>query len=985
MSDWQPLPALPDLRRVGIIALDLETKDGGLLAGRGSAWPWGDGYICGVSIAYHSEEGIRAHYLPLQHPDSANFDREQLFGWLKDLAASGVRIVTQNGLYDWGWLRTEADIVMPASEQLEEIGALATLVDENRYQYSLDALCTWRGLPGKDEAPLREGCKTLGLLPKRKKKFRPQQYLWQLPARYVAPYAKVDSVNTLALFENLNPILDQENTRAAYRLEVDLLPMVLEMRRRGIRIDTNAAEQARDLLLAKRDAVFAEISEKLGSNVSMAEIGRTKWLAETFDQQKISYPRTEKGNPSFTAGNSGWMPSHPHWLPLLIVRADKYNNAAVNFLETYILRHVVNGRVHAEIHPHRSDEGGTRSLRFSYSNPPLQVMPAHDEELAPLIRGVFLPEEGEVWASCDVSQQEFRFIVHYAARHKLRGVREAVKRYRDDPNTDFHAHVSSMTGRDRQISKATNFAKAFGAGVRLFAQMIGKPVSEAEAIYDQYDRELPFVSQLSALCVHAAKRDGYLTLYDGARRHWSQWAPGGTWKKGLGPCPRDEALNRVNDPKHPWHRKTLWRTDTHKATNALIQGSAARHTKRWMRDCWREGFVPLLQMHDALDLSVNSPEQAKRLAQLGCEAVQLEVPMLVDIGYGRSWGDAKHTWEDLHPGTRKAATSVHGFTPSAAPAHINGTQPALSAAQSTIEAPPAIQDCIPLADIIDETIPRSGFIHCRFHDDREPSLKIYDDHYHCFGCGAHGNAVDWLVEAEGLERDEAIEVLESWDRPPMKRPQAQPNQNQARALELWKEAKPIANTLAAQYLAQWRSIDLDALPKNIDDTLRFHSSCPFGPRTRHPCLIALMRDPLTDTASGIQRIALTSTAAKIARRMLGQSGVVKLWAASSQLVIAEGLETTLAAATRISYQGSPLQPAWAVLSASALRRFPIIPAIEQLFILADHDLNNEGQLAAENCKRSWMQAGRRGAVLLPDRPGSDFNDLVIERWGERHG
>jgi len=146
-----------------------------------------------------------------------------------------------------------------------------------------------------------------------------------------------------------------------------------------------------------------------------------------------------------------------------------------------------------------------------------------------------------------------------------------------------------------------------------------------------------------------------------------------------------------------------------------------------------------------------------------------------------------------------------------------------------------------------------------------------------------------------------------------------------------------------------------------------------------------MRDALTDAPCGIQRIALTPAAAKIDRRMFGQSGVVKLWAASSQLVIAEGLETTLAAATRIPYQGSPLQPAWAVLSASALRRFPIIPAVEQLFILADHDLNNEGQLAAENCKRSWVQAGRRGVVLLPDRPGSDFNDLVIERWGERHG
>ena len=793
MSEWKPLPALPDLRRVGIIALDLETKDGGLAADRGSAWPWGDGYIGGVSIAYHSEEGIRAHYLPLQHPDSVNFDREQLFGWLKDLAASDVRIVTQNGLYDWGWLRTDAGIAMPPAERIEEIGALATMVDENRYHYSLDALCAWCGLPGKDETLLLEGCKTLGLLPKRKKKFRPQQYLWQLPARYVGPYAEADGVSTLALFESLDPVLDRESTRNAYRLEIALLPMVLEMRRRGIRIYTDAAEHARDLLLQKRDAVFAELSEKLGAAVAMDEIGRTKWLAETFDRYRIKYPRTEKGNPSFTAGNRGWMPKHEHWLPQLIVKADKYNNAAVNFLQTYILNHVVNGRVHAEIHPHRGDDGsGTRSLRFSYSSPPLQLMPAHDEELAPLIRGVFLPEEGETWAKCDISQQEFRFIVHYAVRHRLQGAREAVERYRNDPKTDFHAFVATLTNRDRQLAKSVNFAKAYGAGVRTFAALIGMDEHATRVIYEEYDRKLPFVSQLSTLCVHAAKRDGYLTLYDGARRHWSQWAPGGMWKKGLGPCPHDEALNRVNDPKHPWHRKTLWRADTHKAMNALIQGSAARHTKLWMCSCWREGFVPLLQMHDALDLSVNSPEQAKRLAQLGCEAVQLEVPMLVDIGYGRSWGDAKHDWTDLHPGTEKVATSVHGFTPLPPPTHVNGTHSDLAAAQSTIAAPPPSEEYIPLADIIDEALSPSGLIHCPFHDDLEPSLKIYDDHYHCFGCGAHGNAVDWLVEVEGLGRDEAIDVLESWDRPPIKRPQAQPNQNQARALELWNQAKPIA-------------------------------------------------------------------------------------------------------------------------------------------------------------------------------------------------
>jgi DNA polymerase I-like protein with 3'-5' exonuclease and polymerase domains len=284
-SDWRPPSELPDLRRAGNIGLDLETHDDRLAAKLGSGWPFGAGYICGVSVAWREGSAIRAQYVPLRHPDSTNFDQAGVFPWLRDLVASDARFVTQNGLYDWGWLRREANIEMPAAERLEETGALATIVDENRYSYSLDALCAWRGLPGKDTTLLREGAAAIGL-PKRAKL---RANIWQMPARYVGPYAEADAANTLALFESLDPILDREGTRDAYRLEVELLPMLLDMRRRGIRVDVEAAEKARDHLLRKCDAVLNDLSEKLGGKVGMAEIGRNKWLAETFDKHGIKY------------------------------------------------------------------------------------------------------------------------------------------------------------------------------------------------------------------------------------------------------------------------------------------------------------------------------------------------------------------------------------------------------------------------------------------------------------------------------------------------------------------------------------------------------------------------------------------------------------------------------------------------------------------------------------------------------------------------
>jgi DNA polymerase I-like protein with 3'-5' exonuclease and polymerase domains len=540
----------PDLRRAGIVALDLETHDAGLDKGLGSSWPWGDGHICGVSVAWREGNDKRARYFPIRHPETDNFDRDQLFAWLQDLTASDVRFATQNGIYDWGWLRTEAGIVMPPAERLEEIGALATIVDENRQRYGLSDLCKWRGIPGKDETLLREGVVALGL----GKNVKPQTVLYKLPARFVAPYAEADAAATLALFENLAPILDRENTRAAYRLEVDLLPMVLEMRRRGIRINQNAAEQARDQILLARDATLVELSTNLGTQVGMSEIRSPRWLKQTFDLHAVSYESTKKGNPSFT---SDWMEDHPHWLPQLISKAKRHDHYANTFIEGHILGHVINGRVYAEINPHRSEDGGTRTSRFSYKNPPLQQMPKHDKELAPKIRRAFLPEDGELWLTADISQQEFRLVVSYAELLDLPGAKEAADRYRENPDTDYHNFTMEMVGNIvRQDAKQINFAKMYGMGVVRLAQELGKTVQEARELVARYDHALPFIPRLANFCKREADRQGYTELYDGAPRHYGLQAVGVSWEKAW-PCSAEEAQHRVNDPEHPWHRRRL--------------------------------------------------------------------------------------------------------------------------------------------------------------------------------------------------------------------------------------------------------------------------------------------------------------------------------------------------------------------------------------------------------------------------------------------
>ena len=320
------------------------------------------------------------------------------------------------------------------------------------------------------------------------------------------------------------------------------------------------------------------------------------------------------------------------------------------------------------------------------------------------------------------------------------------------------------------------------------------------------------------------------------------------------------------------------------------------------------------------------------------------------------------------------------------PRQVNGAKSRIAAPASIVvpvvdveEEAQASDAHVPLTELIGQPLTADGNIHCPFHADSTPSLHVYPDHFHCFGCGAHGDSVDWLMMIDGINRDEALAVLERSHGTLILPPRVDEGEaSRARALRLWQQAKPIAGTLAAQYLAERRRINLAALPTNIDEVLRFHPNCPFGSGARHPCLLALMRDITSDEPTGIHRIALTPDAGKIDRRMLGRGGAVKLWPADAQLIVGEGIETVLAAATRILHRGAPLQPAWSAVSAGALGRLPVVPGVEQLIVLVDHDDNGQGQAAAARCAERWSRAGRSVTRLKPKQPGTDFNDLIME-------
>lgn len=196
------------------------------------------------------------------------------------------------------------------------------------------------------------------------------------------------------------------------------------------------------------------------------------------------------------------------------------------------------------------------------------------------------------------------------------------------------------------------------------------------------------------------------------------------------------------------------------------------------------------------------------------------------------------------------------------------------------------------------------------------------------------------------------------------------------ALAIWCDARPLTGTIAEKYLRS-RHIEV---PGEALEVLRFHPRCPWGTGTR-PAMVALIRDIITDEPLGIHRTALLADGSKIARKVLGLKGggaikLSPLRGTGSDLLIGEGIETTLSAS--ILGFGSP---AWSIIDAGEMSRFPALPGISRLTIAVDHDVKGVGEKAALETKARWEAAGLRVCTAMPSTPREDFNDFLVPLAG----
>ena len=631
-TGWLPPTYLPDLSRARVISIDCETYDPELLD-HGPGWARGKGHIVGVSVG---ADGGGRWYFPIRHEvePEHNWPPEMVLSWLRDTLANPAQPkVGANLMYDVGWLRHEGVTV---AGELVDVQYAEALLDE-RAEVALEVLAQKYLGEGKESSLLYRWCADFyGGKPNSAQRAN----IYRSPPRLVGPYAESDADLPMRVAIAMYPHLVREGMMELFRMECDLIPMLIDMRFAGVTVNIPRAEELRDTLAAREKIEEAKLSNLVGFRV---DINSADTLAKAFDKVGLGYNKTAKGKPSFT---KDFLKSVQHPVADHIREIRKLSKLRGTFVESYILNSHVNGRVFGQFHPLRGDEGGTRSGRFSSSTPNLQNLPSRDDELAPLVRGLFIPDPGhQQWRKYDYSQIEYRFLAHFAVGPMSDEIRAI---FNADPDTDYHVMTQELVHRqtgqllDRKPIKNINFGLIYGMGVDKLAGGLGLTVKAGKELFAAYHKGAPFAKATMEACSEEARDTGIIKTILGRKSRFDLWEPQSWGSEGIA-LPYEKAILQYGQ---------IRRAYTHKALNRRLQGSAADMMKMAMWKCYKDGIfnetgIPRLTVHDELDFSDPGGKAAafREMKHILENAMPLRIPIKADCDVGPDWGHVEELKE----------------------------------------------------------------------------------------------------------------------------------------------------------------------------------------------------------------------------------------------------------------------------------------------------------------------------------------------------
>lgn len=640
------------------VSVDVETKDPELRKGGPGGRGLGPGvrrpgcHMVGFSLAV--EDGPRL-YVPLRHQGGDNVaDPDAALRYLRDQAREfDGYLVGCNLGYDLDWLAQEG-VEFPKVKRFRDIQVADPLIDELQRSYSMDSIAQRWGVEPKDEVLLREAAAAHRLDPK--------QDLWRLPARFVGAYAEGDADRPLRILRRQERAIEEQELEQVWDLESRLLPVLVRMRRRGIRVHEGRLGEIERMTLLQEAEALAEVRAATGVRLQVGDVWSAEAIAPCLTHLGVQVPLTPKTRkPSV---DKFLLASVKHPVARALERARKVNKLRTTFAAS-VRAHLTAGRIHCVLNQLRKteegseedegDEKGAAYGRLSCEHPNMQQQPARDE-FARVWRSIYLPEEGQLWNANDFSQQEPRWTIHYAEELGLPRAFDAAEKYRRDPSTDNHQMMADMAQIKRKPAKEIFLGLVYGMGGPKLCGKLGLPTrylvrlgrevepydtprgkalaaeggqrflaagEEAQALLDKFDRELPFLRKLAKAAERKAKSAGFVRTAGGRRCRF----------------PKDL------DGNFDW---------CHKALNRVIQGSSADQTKLSVVLLDEAGFWMMLQVHDEVANSVETEAEGLRAAEIMRDCMPMRVPSKVDAEFGPSWGESMKDdngntirWENL--------------------------------------------------------------------------------------------------------------------------------------------------------------------------------------------------------------------------------------------------------------------------------------------------------------------------------------------------
>ncbi|QBQ71194.1 DNA polymerase I [Shewanella phage S0112] len=624
-TGWRAPTSFPDLSNSSTISIDLETYDPEL-EDNGPGWARGVGHVVGIAIGDDAGNGW---YFPIRHeimPED-NLPPEMVLDWVKYVVSDPNQAkVGANIIYDIGWLRQEG---IEVKGPIYDVQYAEAILYESMTVALEDLAQRYLGM-GKESNELYEWCaKYYGGNPGQKQR----KNIYRSPPCLVGPYAESDAYLPVMVLRKQWEALDKLGLLDLFIMECEMIPLYIDMRFEGVSVNLAYAEETRDIMLQKESELQSNLDYIAGFGVN---VNATDHLKRVFDKNGLYYPTTAKGNPSF---RKEFLETLTDPVGALINEIRKLQKLRGTFVEGAILNSHINGKVYGQFHPLRGDDGGTRSGRYSSSTPNLQNIPSRDPVLAPMIRGMFIPDPGHVaWRKYDYSQIEYRFMVHYAVG--AAGDR-ARRFFNEHPDTDYHDFAQKLIfdklGRwiERKPIKNINFGLIYGMGLAKLANDLGLSKKDAADLINAYFDAVDFAKPTMNACMDEAQKTGLITTILGRRSQFELWEPAAWGSKGIA-LPFDKAIRRYGDIKRAY---------THKALNRRLQGSAADLMKKAMHKCYKDGVfdyigVPRLTVHDEMDFSDKGgvDDGFKEMQRIMETAIKLKIPVKADGEIGPDWG-----------------------------------------------------------------------------------------------------------------------------------------------------------------------------------------------------------------------------------------------------------------------------------------------------------------------------------------------------------